>query len=611
MSLLSRGMSSCHPRSSSAAGKYQLLKLKRRTYYNLSHYSCRLSPQMITSLKYDNLQLYNSMNSLPVFHKKQTSTCNSYYQLQHKRHLSDNLLGYSPMAPNSPNSQNKNIKSSKESKPQGPIIGVDSNTEGGGVWSQTSAKKNKLSELKMELKFDLGQRSLDDVATEEEKYDLYLIDGVSALAKMVDCGGVCDDLVMDKKENVVLKQVQFMMKEYKDSIASSSDNVNDEGKKIEINRKQFDAHISTLIKYVKEQRETHPAAPNGYIPSLQPETDGTLPPALLYVRDFLLYKPPNPDEAIPSKISNELNTPISTSFSLCFEYFQIILLQSALEYLMTQWDTLTKTSSGDQDRAAVRGDTLTPVETLDISKLHLVVNAFGSGSCSGRIQALWNLMDKDNDSMLDQEEMDRVVYMSIAPMEDAIKKFISDCMDVWPLRKFGLPPPCLEQVHDSEKGGKKLGFYRKWKEERRERQSRRTLMKLLDGTVKNHFEVEAETPHRLRCIYAWADKNNQDGKTESVLVDATNNNETGSSGFFSGTRKRYVELDPKISYSEFQAEQVDHFPHLDRVGQELCTSLKEDLWVHQGQNRQNQELKREIAAFLVIVSIIDYAITSN
>lgn len=65
---------------------------------------------------------------------------------------SDNLLGYSPMAQSTPTSKSTSpdAKSSQSTK-QGAIWGVDSNTAGGGVWAQTSAKKDKLNELLTEL----------------------------------------------------------------------------------------------------------------------------------------------------------------------------------------------------------------------------------------------------------------------------------------------------------------------------------------------------------------------------------------------------------------------------------------------------------------------------
>ena len=112
------------------------------------------------------------------------------------------------------------------------------------------------------------------------------------------------------------------------------------------------------------------------------------------------------------------------------------------------------------------------------------------------------------------------------------------------------------------------------------------------------FSDEIEMPHRLRCIYAWADKTHQGNNVESVLIEAS-----GWSG-----RKRYVELPPKISLNEFREAQQIHLAHLDRVGWEVMKSFREDLWMEQGIGRQNAELKRECAIFLLVVSIIDYGI---
>lgn len=69
---------------------------------------------------------------------------------------SDNLLGYSPMAPSSPSKPQPSVtgspdKPSTSTPSTGAIWGVDSNTAGGGVWAQTSAKKDKLNELLTEL----------------------------------------------------------------------------------------------------------------------------------------------------------------------------------------------------------------------------------------------------------------------------------------------------------------------------------------------------------------------------------------------------------------------------------------------------------------------------
>ncbi len=504
---------------------------------------------------------------------------------------------------------------STNDKPKGPIIGVDSDTEGGGVWAQQSAKRDKLGELKMEIQFDKGQRTLDDLATEEEKYDLYLIDGLASVIRMVDCGGVYGDLDLKSETNVTGEggEIHKLMKDFEESIPSLPN----------ITKEQFDTHLENLIQHVIQIRSQHPAA------QVSPETAATdinqqehqraiLDNPLVHIRDFLFYDQPNPDEPVPPTLRKKMMKPISEPFLQCFEYFQLTLLQTALEHLSTKWDDLTNISSGDQDRAATRGETLPPVETINVLKLHSLLCTFTSGSCSDRVEALWNLMDKDDDGMLDQEEMDKVIHMCIDPVQDAMKVFIEESVAVWPMRKYGLPPPCLDEYEEVNGGmllvgtnqNKKLGFYKRWKEKRLEKKTKQTLLKMVDRTMKNCFDVEVETPHRLRCAYAWAEKVHQDGKTESVLVDTSENANTNS-GFLGGGRKRYVELDPKISYSEFRVVQSDHFPHLDRIGQELCTSLKENLWVHQGKRRQNQELKRETAGFLLVVSLIDYAIVLN
>ena len=593
-----------------------------------------------TSLRSLHILLTSASSSPRGFNNKDTFNNGSLLQKNSSnriskygipRYFSDNLLGYSPMAPQKPIQKPSMQKEEQPYKPPSPIMGVDSNTAGGGVWAQTSAKRDKLGELKVELKADLNQYTLDDLATEEQKLDLFLIDGVSSIVTMIDNGGVYGDLDLNlNNENIVWKEIESVMNDLLVkkgvSIATSSDE--DESNKISslmVSKEEYESHFFKMIEKVKTLREEHPAMPKSNDPSQDESTtdsntdpieSSTPPPSpLLQMRDFLLYDPPNPDEPIPTNLRQSMYEPVSQSFVQCHEYFQIILVQSALEHLSTQWDELTKVSSSDQDRAATRGDTLDEVKQIDLKKVHDVIQTYASGSCTDRVEALWKLIDRDNDTMIDQEEMDRVIYMSIKPMEHAVKYFLTDCMQVWPMRKMGLPPPlsfedskdCVEDVNTTKK---KLGFYQRWKQERKERLSKRLLLKSLDGTIRNHFDVEAEIAHRLRCIYAWADKEHQDGKTQSVLVD-TNTDASGSGGFSIGSRKRYVELDPKITYAEFSEVQKKHFTHLSRIGQELCTSLKEDLWVHQGKQRQNQELRREVFGFLVVVSFIDYFITIN
>ena len=69
-------------------------------------------------------------------------------------HLSENLLGHSPMARSVPTTSQQAASPSPAPSNQGPVWGTDSNTAGGGVWAQTSAKKDKLNELLTELNAD-------------------------------------------------------------------------------------------------------------------------------------------------------------------------------------------------------------------------------------------------------------------------------------------------------------------------------------------------------------------------------------------------------------------------------------------------------------------------
>ena len=126
------------------------------------------------------------------------------------------------------------------------------------------------------------------------------------------------------------------------------------------------------------------------------------------------------------------------------------------------------------------------------------------------------------------------------------------------------------------------------------------MIKLFNKAIANHFDVEVETPHRLRCIYAWAEKEHQNNRIDSVHIE---------SGTIAG-RKRYVELAPKISLEEFRSEQQEHFSHLDRVGEEILSSFREDLLVDQGKGRQNKQERRDMLLFLGAVSAVDAVIWS-
>jgi len=582
--------------------------------------------------------------------------------LQQHRSMSDNLLGHNPMAQKV--SSDKNLPKPKK-KDTGPIIGVDSNTIGGGVWAQTSAKRDKLGELRSELKFDQGQRTLDDVASDEEQLDLHLVDGVRAVLIALDdksalleelaqseeqlttdddCSQILQDfeLILDQGEKLILEQGKS--DDNSDQSTHTIPNTN-----VHITREQFNTHIKNLqdqLSLLKSQY--YPASVIEKDVSTNPSTKTSSP--LLCLRDFYPYEPPSNEKddkptIKPSQLQKDLKEPISQPLHQCQEYFTILHLESTLYFLSNQWDQLTKISDADVDRAATKSITLQPPTTVDLVKLHNILRAILNNSknntldlpdkhgeqkgeeegkeavkCTAMkrtVKAFWSLIDRDNDGMLNQHEMDQVVHLALQPIERAFQIFIEESLDVHPLRELR-PPPLQndlvvggqeELAIPAEEEKMKKGWYAKSKADRKEKRVKKTFLKLLNKCIKQHFEVEVELPHRLRCIYAWADKKHQDGKVESVLVEQQNEN---GGSFIGGIgKKRYVELDPKISYEEFLSVQEEHFAHLDRAPQELCMSLKEELWVHQGQRRQNKELRKEMMGFLFVVSLIDIVVTMN
>ncbi len=549
-------------------------------------------------------------------------------QIGSLRYMSDNLLGHNPMAGQAV--VNKNVKATQPEKPSLPGIGVDSNTEGGGVWAQTSAKRDKLGELKLELKWDQGERSLDDAASAEQKLDLFLADGLSAVSMMVDGKKVANSGldVMDTSSLAnaplpALKDFYLLLNEFEESLNNSED----AAELPQIDAAQFESHLANLMDQVEQIRLHHAAAPLSAVSTEESSNDESMPAqssagnehresSLLRIREIMPFVLPNEDAKntesakLPSHLEKDLFNPVSDKVEGCTEYYRILLLESCLRYLSTKWDDIIKISDADLDRAATTGDIISPPSTISVQKLHRVLRAHTQGTCQQRMEAFWDLTDKDNDGLLNQSEMEEVVYMSIAPVEMALKDLLEDCLEASPVRGSLVINEAEIDLTPTERKGR----YKLWKEARAEKKAKKIILKLMDKAIKKHFEIDVEVPHRLRCCYAWADKQHQDGKVESVLVDSSGGEaiDQGSSGsnggLLSGGRKRYVELDPKISYQEFRDVQKIHFSHLDRVSEELCTSFKEELWIHQGTGRQNDVLKREGAAFLAVVSLIDFAI---
>lgn len=415
----------------------------------------------------------------------------------------------------------------------------------GGVWSATSAKRDKLIELKGELV--AGQLSLDDAATPEQSLDLFLADGLHVIAKASD---------LFHSSNLALTDLQEWIVDQANELPE------------DMNEIQW----------------------GSFLTSISQETESILLglPKALYlkdVRDFLELKEVKEDDLEFSAFSP---TSHIQTVEQCLLRYRLELVLEAANYLKNVWPDLTKVSDADLDRAATQGTTLVPqATTLSRDKIVKVLEAFTTGTCSTRIDALWNLSDRDGDGLLDQVEMERVCKLAIVPVQSSLKRLFVEAIEAYPVR-ISLSVSDGTEVLETPTG---------WRDRRKENKVRKTLVKIFQKTIKKHFDDEIEMPQRLRCIYAWAEKAHQGNKIDNVVID------TGLGG-----RKRYVELAPKISLPEFREVQCIHFTHLDRVGEEYIKSFRDDLHVSQGRGRQRNELYQQAGAFFTAVTIIDIII---
>jgi hypothetical protein len=108
--------------------------------------------------------------SLARIHRLQTA-CAARYGA---RTMADNLLGYSPMA-----SPAGTSGTSSDGQMHNQHIPTVFEAKISGIWQATSAKRDKLAELKVEA----TGGDLDAMATSEQLQDLYLVDGVSLIVQ--------------------------------------------------------------------------------------------------------------------------------------------------------------------------------------------------------------------------------------------------------------------------------------------------------------------------------------------------------------------------------------------------------------------------------------------
>jgi hypothetical protein len=472
----------------------------------------------------------------------------------------DNLLGYSPMAPAA--------SSSSSSTSGGGVPSQQDVSMAGGVWAPTSAKRDKLAELKTEM-FAAGQLTLDVAASEKEMLDLYLADGISCIVRTADSVAV-----PPAEAAAPLKAMNDWLKEQANTSGLSDD----------LHQVQWEEYLKKVVAKVDSELSTLPA--DRY---------------LWKVRDFydvsgeqgndIKDKVDVPVQADSHAVTElQQDAAVSDIFQQSVVRFRLLLTKAAAEHMLNSWKTLTTVSDQDVDRAAVLGETLEPHRsTLSMEELHQVLRAYLTGTCKDRVDAVWQLLDRDHDSLLDEAEMNLVSRTTVEPVRTALSTLMKETLDAYPVRA-PLPAPDATRPDEAPRPG--------WRQRRRETKAKKKLIKMFQKTLKKHFDDEVEMAHRLRCIYAWAEKVHQDNKISSIQVE-----EMGWSG-----RQRHVELNPKISFTEFLEVQQVHFTHLDRIGAEYLKSFREDLWVAQGKGRQNRELQRDCGIFLTVVCVIDYVI---
>jgi hypothetical protein len=466
-----------------------------------------------------------------------------------------NLLGYSPMAPAASTPASSSATSG--------VPSAQDVSMAGGVWAPTSAKRDKLAELKTEM-FAAGQLTLDVAASEKEKLDLYLADGISCIVR------TADSVAVQPAEAAPLKAMDDWLTEQATKLNRLPD---------DLHQVQWEEYLKNVVAQVDSVLSTLPA--DRY---------------LWKVRDFYDVSgeqgndKDKADTDADAVSELQQDAAVSDTFQQSVVRFRLLLTRAAAEHMLKSWQTITAVSDQDIDRAAVLGETLeSHRDTLSMEELHQVLRAYLTGTCKDRVDAVWKLLDRDHDSLLDEAEMNLVSRTTVEPVRTALSTLMQETLDAYPVRA-PLPAPDATRPDEVPRPG--------WRQRRREAKAKKKLVRMFQKTLKTHFDDEVEMAHRLRCIYAWAEKAHQDNKISSVQVE-----EMGWSG-----RQRHVELNPKISFSEFLEVQQVHFTHLDRIAAEYLKSFREDLWVAQGKGRQNRELQRDCGIFLSVVCLIDYVV---
>eukprot|EP00537_Pseudo-nitzschia_pungens_P016885 CAMPEP_0172410340 /NCGR_PEP_ID=MMETSP1061-20121228/76825_1 /TAXON_ID=37318 /ORGANISM="Pseudo-nitzschia pungens, Strain cf. pungens" /LENGTH=643 /DNA_ID=CAMNT_0013146515 /DNA_START=543 /DNA_END=2474 /DNA_ORIENTATION=+ len=488
----------------------------------------------------------------------------------------------------------------------------------GGVFALTSAKRDKLGELKNNL--SETDHSLDDLATEDERLDLCLADGLLLVVGRTDSGADDASATATADSGTIAGNFAAWLEK-----KQHTQNKNDDGRvsrtALEIELEHISAKLDNLL---------------GDVPAsecLEPIRDYLDPAAvreeLLDAGEdenlFDLHEQEQEQKQTQTQKQEQKQTQKQTqgdqhrqkqqqqqqqreypehAFRNAVTRYRLLLARAAIDQISKSWTVLTTVSDGDIDRAAAEGIAMEPQrETVSLQKVLGFLVATVSGSCSDRLGAAWELLDCDGDGALDEAEMNHAVHLCLETETEAIRALFEEALETGPVRgALG------SDGNSNDNGNGKPG----WRQRRREKKTKKQLLKIFQRSCKRHFDVEIEIHHRLRCAYAWANKADQGNQIRSVLVDEQQQQPQqqqqqplAAAASWTAATKRYVELSPKISEAEFREVQSIHLQHLDRIGTELATSFRQDLWVLQGKGRERKDLVKNSFLFLAGVSAVD------
>jgi len=267
-------------------------------------------------------------------------------------------------------------------------------TATGGVWSQTSGKRDKIVELRGALEGD--QKTLDDAATEHETLDLYLADGMIEVAKAAEYN---NNLL---RNNLIQDFVNWL------------DNISEDDWPKDLAQVQYDNFLTEIISKI-----------DSIFSDLPKEQ------YLKLIRDFTVAPVDENDFSTFQEEAEEGET--IKAFQACIIRYRLHLIRTAAEHLKEHWGNLVKITDGDMDRAAVKGessDQMSPSLPLDDVRSVLLEHA--SGDSSTRLDAIWNLVDRDKDGLLDESEMKEVVYLATIPNGKGLLEFFEETLSARP-----------------------------------------------------------------------------------------------------------------------------------------------------------------------------------